>query len=79
MCIECLWVDGTAKVEATWSDIFMALELQHGLDINNVYHISLLHHLFLSLINQQLRFFSEAWNQHKLQIHDGPNCCNSEE
>ena len=60
MCIECLWVDVTAQVVATWSDIFMALELQHGFDINNMYHISLLHHIFLSLTNQQLQFFLEV-------------------
>ena len=71
--IEHLWVDITAQVGATWSDIFMVLELWYGLEINNVYHILLLHHLFLSLINQQLEFFSEAWNHHKLQIHNGPN------
>lgn len=33
----------------------------------------MLHHLFLHAINQQLAFFAEAWNQHKLQIRDGPN------
>ena len=49
------------------------LELRHGLDINNVHHIWLLHHLFLQLINQQLAFFAESWNQHRIQIRDGPN------
>jgi hypothetical protein len=53
--------------------LFSQLELQHGLDINNLYHIWLLHHLFLPLINQQLAFFAEAWNQHRIQIRDGPN------
>ena len=62
-----------AQVGVTWSEIFMALELQWGLDINNSHHIWLLHHLFLFLINQQLQFFTEEWNQHKLQIRGGPN------
>ena len=70
--IERLWVNVTAQVGATWS-FFTALELRYGLDINNVHHIWLVHYLFLSLINQQLQFFAEAWNQHKLQIRNGPN------
>ena len=73
MRIERLWVDVTAQVGATWSEFFTALELRYGLDINNVHHIWLVHYLFLSLINQQLQFFAEAWNQHKLQIRNGPN------
>jgi hypothetical protein len=49
------------------------LELRHGLNINNVNHIWLLHLLFLTTINQQLGFFAESWNQHRIQIRDGPN------
>lgn len=43
------------------------------LDINNVNHIWLLHQLFLPTINQQLSFFAEAWNQHRIQNRGGPN------
>jgi hypothetical protein len=71
--IERLWVDVTAQVGAFWADIFADLELRYGLDINNIHHIWLLHHLFLRLINQQLTFFAESWNQHRIQIQDGPN------
>jgi hypothetical protein len=71
--IERLWVDVTAQVGAFWADIFTQLQLQHGLDANNIYHIWLLHHLFLHIINQQLAFFAEAWNQHRIQIRNGPN------
>jgi hypothetical protein len=71
--IERLWVDVTAQVGAFWADIFTELELRYGLDINNIHHIWLLHHLFLRLINQQLTFFAESWNQHRIQIRDGPN------
>jgi len=71
--IERLWVDVTAQVGATWAEHFTMLELRHGLDINNSNHIWLLHHLFLSTINQQLAFFAESWNQHRLQIRTGPN------
>lgn len=71
--IERLWVDVTAQIGATWATVFVLLELHHGLNINNTFHIWLLHYLFLHQINQQLRFFMEAWNQHQLQIRDGPN------
>lgn len=29
--------------------------------------------VFLPSINQQLLFFTEGWNQHRIQIRDGPN------
>jgi hypothetical protein len=53
--------------------VFILLEVQHGLNINNVDHIWLLHYLFLHQINDQLRFFMESWNQHQIRIRDGPN------
>lgn len=71
--IERLWVDVTAQIGAAWSAAFTALELHHGLDINNVYHLWLLHHLFLPILNQHLSFFAEAWNHHRIQIRNGPN------
>ncbi|KAJ7224525.1 hypothetical protein GGX14DRAFT_350640 [Mycena pura] len=71
--IERLWVDVTAQVTATWSDHFITLELRYGLDSNNPAHIWLLHFLFLSTINSQLEFFAESWNQHRIQIRNGPN------
>ncbi|TDL14093.1 hypothetical protein BD410DRAFT_734592 [Rickenella mellea] len=71
--IERLWVDVTAQVGATWADHFTMLELHHGLDINNANHIWLLHFIFLPRINEQLSFFAQSWNQHHLQIRNGPN------
>ena len=71
--IERLWVDITAQIGATWSNAFTALELHYGLDINSPHHLWLLHHLFLPILNQHLSFFAEAWNHHRIQIHDGPN------
>lgn len=73
MRIERLWVDVTAQVGSTWGAHFTSLELQHGLDINSRSHIWLLHYLFLPIINSQLEFFIQAWNQLRLQIRDGPN------
>ncbi|KAJ7238069.1 hypothetical protein B0H12DRAFT_1204320 [Mycena haematopus] len=71
--IERLWVDVTAQVGATWADHFTLLEVRHGLDINNIAHIWLLHLLFLDTINSQLAFFAESWNQHRIQIRNAPN------
>ncbi|KAJ7892446.1 hypothetical protein B0H13DRAFT_2234788 [Mycena leptocephala] len=71
--IERLWVDVTAQVGATWADHFTLLEIRHGLNINNVAHIWLLHFLFLRTINTQLSFFAEAWNQHRIQIRHSTN------
>ncbi|KAJ7714928.1 hypothetical protein B0H16DRAFT_1667180 [Mycena metata] len=63
--IERLWVDVTAHVGATWSKNFTMLELHHRLDINNVNHIWVLHHLFLPTINHQLTFFAHSSCQHE--------------
>ena len=71
--IERLWVDITAQLGSSWAEVFTALEIHHGLDINNSHHIWLLHFLFLPTINQQLSFFAESWNQHRIQIRNGPN------
>ncbi|KAJ7631611.1 hypothetical protein DFH06DRAFT_1004926 [Mycena polygramma] len=71
--IERLWVDITVQLGATWSERFTILELRHGLDINNIAHIWLLHFLFLATINSQLAFFAQSWNQHRIQIRNGPN------
>lgn len=73
MRIERLWVDITAQVGAVWADHFTCLELNFGLDINHLGHIWLLHVLFLPLINVQLAFFADAWNQHQIHIRNGPN------
>jgi hypothetical protein len=71
--IERLWVYVTAQVGATWANHFMMLELNFGLDINNLHHIWLLQHLFLPAINSVLSFFAQSWNEHKIEIRDGPN------
>ncbi|KZT31146.1 hypothetical protein SISSUDRAFT_995483, partial [Sistotremastrum suecicum HHB10207 ss-3] len=70
--IERLWVDVTAQVGAKWSAFFTQLELHCGLDINNADHLWLLHSLFLPVINAELQFFAEAWNEHKIDSKTGP-------
>ncbi|THU95947.1 hypothetical protein K435DRAFT_665354 [Dendrothele bispora CBS 962.96] len=71
--IERLWGDVTAQLGNTWYQLFMSLELHHGLDRNNVNHRWLLQHLFLPLLNEQLEFWAQSWNNHKIQIRNGPN------
>ncbi|EPS95324.1 hypothetical protein FOMPIDRAFT_1132729 [Fomitopsis schrenkii] len=64
--IERLWGDVTAQVTSKWRDLFTELELQHGLNINNMDHIILLHQLFLPRINHELQLFASGWNHHKV-------------
>lgn len=70
--IERLWVDVSHYISQTWNDVFTVLELRHGLDISNMNHIWLLQHLFLSLINEQLTFWAEGWNNHRISQRNGP-------
>lgn len=71
MRIERLWVDVTAQLGATWADRFRGLELRSlGLDINNVNHLWLLHYIFLPVINSDLTFFVESWNNHTCKRYD---------
>lgn len=70
--IERLWVDVTAQFGRKWADFFTQLEIYHGLDVNNTYHLWLLHYLFLSDINADCRFFAEAWNRHKIKNKGQP-------
>ncbi|KAF9070670.1 hypothetical protein BDP27DRAFT_1220296 [Rhodocollybia butyracea] len=71
--IERLWVDVSHYISQHWNDLFTMLELHHGLDIDNVTHIWLLHHLFLGTINDAIAFWVGGWNQHRISQRDGPN------
>lgn len=51
----------------------MNLEIHHGLDINSSNHIWLLHYLFLQRINEQLEFFTQAWNHHSISMRNSPS------
>jgi hypothetical protein len=70
--IERLWVDVSVQVRDAWAAFFQHLEIHYGLDVNNRSHIWLLHTLFLPLLNQDLTFFAESWNEHRLQIKGEP-------
>ncbi|KAL0564272.1 hypothetical protein V5O48_017782 [Marasmius crinis-equi] len=71
--IERLWVDVRAQIAATWEERFTELELQLGMDVNNLNHIWLLQLLFLPILNTDIEFWREAWNSHDITIRDGPS------
>ncbi|KAH7877175.1 uncharacterized protein C8R40DRAFT_1040501 [Lentinula edodes] len=70
--IERLWVDVSHYCSQTWHDLFTLLEMHHGLQVSNLNHIWLLQHLFLPMINEQLSFWAESWNNHRVSQRLGP-------
>ncbi|KAJ3873917.1 hypothetical protein F5051DRAFT_336803 [Lentinula edodes] len=70
--IEHLWVDVSHYISQSWNDLFTILEMRYGLDITNTNHIWLLQHLFLPTINEQLAFWAESWNHHRISQRNGP-------
>lgn len=46
--------------------------MHHGLQVSNLNHIWLLQHLFLPMINKQLSFWAESWNNHRVSQRLGP-------
>ena len=71
--IERLWVDISKQLGWKWKRFFEELEFHHGFDPDNPLHIWLLHTLFLPLINDEIEFFVQNWNQHCLQIRGEPS------
>ncbi|KAJ7098425.1 hypothetical protein C8R44DRAFT_642769, partial [Mycena epipterygia] len=66
--IERLWVDFTRGIGKKWVHFFYELETSYGLCANNLAHLWLLHHLFLSALNADCQEWAEAWNSHKITI-----------
>lgn len=66
--IERLWYDVTQGLGAKWKMFFTMLEMERGLNINNDYHIWLLHYLFLDMLNTELQEWGQAWNSHKIRL-----------
>ncbi|KAI4521807.1 hypothetical protein K525DRAFT_284536 [Schizophyllum commune Loenen D] len=69
--IERLWRDMTADIGGKWKRFFQDLEVYHGLDRNNGYHIWLLHFLFLGAINDEILTWAETWNNHIISLKRG--------
>ncbi|KAJ3898178.1 hypothetical protein F5879DRAFT_812966 [Lentinula edodes] len=70
--IERLWVDVSHYCSQTWHDMFTLLEIHHGLQVSNSNHIWLLQHVFLPMINEQLAFWADSWNSHRVSQRRGP-------
>ncbi|KAJ6527586.1 hypothetical protein DFH09DRAFT_805392, partial [Mycena vulgaris] len=70
--IERLWVDFTRGVGKKWATFFYELESSYGLCADNVAHLWLLHHLFLSALNLDCQEWADAWNSHKVTIDGQP-------
>src|SRR6266498_5839558 len=64
--IERLWVDLIKDVIKIYITIFIYLEEQCGLDINNNVYLFCLHYVFLPRINQSLKEWKNTWNNHKI-------------
>ncbi|KAJ8076537.1 hypothetical protein AAF712_007836 [Marasmius tenuissimus] len=69
--IERLWVDVRAQITATWEERFTELELQLGMDINNQNHVWLLQLLFIPIMNEDMEFWRESWNNHDISVRNG--------
>lgn len=64
--IERLWRDVRTCVVSTFTEIFAALEDNGVLDVDNNTDLFCLHFIFIPRINQVLKSFQEAWNNHGL-------------
>ncbi|KAJ7804598.1 hypothetical protein B0H14DRAFT_2383616 [Mycena olivaceomarginata] len=65
--IERLWVEVGTQFARRWRAFFTRLGRLHGLDRKNPAHLWLLHHLFLSELNEDCDEFQDEWNLHPLR------------
>ena len=64
--IERLWVDVYAKILQNYYQVFIHLENEYGLDINNEVHLWCLHYVYMPVINRSLKIFQNQWNYHPI-------------
>lgn len=69
--IERLWRDSTSNVLSFYKKYFAHIEKHDGVDFSNGVIRFVLHHLFISRINEDLQQFAAAWNFHGLSSVDG--------
>ncbi|KAK7051514.1 hypothetical protein VNI00_004488 [Paramarasmius palmivorus] len=65
--IERLWRDITQGFGQKWKEFFKSLEATGGLQPDVGAHCWLLHHLFLSAVNDDALEWAEAWNRHTMR------------
>ncbi|KAK4687673.1 hypothetical protein P7C73_g2440, partial [Tremellales sp. Uapishka_1] len=72
--IERLWVDLQEWCTAKYRELFIWLEKQHLLEVDNPYELWALHFCFLPQLNAALSFFVNRWNKHGLRTanNDSP-------
>lgn len=66
VCIERLWRDVRTCVVSTFTEVFAGLENTSVLDVDNDTDMFCLHYIFIPRINQVLKSFHAAWNNHGL-------------
>ncbi len=72
--IERFWRDVTRSSLNFYKILFCFISKEYGLDPDNVYHIYILHHLFLPCINADLQRFKSMWNNHIIRgVGKSPN------
>ena len=74
--IERFWRDLSKEVTQFYRNLFYAIRNDAGIDLfEDFMAIFVLHYVFLPRINEQLEFFRQVWNNHKLSTehHKSPN------
>ena len=64
---ERLWRDVYQIFLSVFHDLFLSLEENHYLDIDNNDHLFCLHFVYKPLINRMLDSFSSSWLNHKIR------------
>ena len=65
-CIERLWVDVYLGVVYIYYCVFIYLEMEQLLHVDNEVEMFCLHYVYKQKINDHLKQFTEGWNCHKL-------------
>ena len=65
--IERLWRDVYQIVLLVFHDLFLSLEENHYLDIDNNDNLFCLHYVYKPFINRMLDSFSSSWLNHKIR------------
>lgn len=68
--IERLWRDVYRLVSSSYAAVFMELESDGALDVDNDTDIFALHYVFLPRINASLQAFQSSWNNHSLSTEN---------
>jgi len=64
--IERFWVDVQTACLSVYKQLFINLEVEDLLSVENPIQMSLLHKVFLPRINSSLTEFMDGWNSHPL-------------